>query len=87
MRFHAANAVLLSKDLEFSKHSAVIASFGRDFVRPRLVDPKYHKIFIDAFEARQTAEYDIFKVVTRQFADKIFGEAQDFVAMADSYLS
>lgn len=31
--FYCAEALLLTKDLKFSKHSAVIAAFGRDFVK------------------------------------------------------
>jgi uncharacterized protein (UPF0332 family) len=32
--FYTAQAILLSKKLSFSKHSAVIAAFGRHFAKP-----------------------------------------------------
>ncbi len=83
--FHSMSAILLTKNLEFSKHSAAIASFGHQLVRESLIDRKYHKIVIDAFEARQVAEYDIFKQVNRKFAQKILDEAKEFNQMANQY--
>ncbi|MDP2210294.1 MAG: HEPN domain-containing protein [Candidatus Aquicultor sp.] len=83
--FHATCALLLIKNLEFSKHSAVIAAFGHQFIREGLLDKKYHKILIGAYEARQLAEYDIFKKINPEFAGKIFEEAKEFVLMAEEY--
>lgn len=83
--FHCMAAAVLTKNLEFSKHSALIAAFGHQFIRENLIDKKYHKIAIDAFEARQIAEYDIFKQVNRKFAIKIFNEASEFIAMAKDF--
>jgi len=34
--FYAAKAVLLHKDLQFRKHSAVIANFNRHVVKPKV---------------------------------------------------
>lgn len=84
--FHATCALLLTKGLEFSKHSAVIAAFGHHFVREGLIEKKYHKFLIDAFEARQIAEYDIFKQISHKFADKILHESKEFVSMVNQYV-
>lgn len=52
--FYVAQAFLLGVDLSFSKHSAVIAAFGREFVKTG----KIHRYLIEAQEARLTADYD-----------------------------
>jgi uncharacterized protein (UPF0332 family) len=59
--FHAACAVLIIKKLEFSKHSAVISAFGQQFVKTGELNENLHTIFKQAFEARQLADYDVFK--------------------------
>jgi uncharacterized protein (UPF0332 family) len=40
--FYAASALLLGSGMVFSKHSAVIAAFGREFAKSGMVDPKLH---------------------------------------------
>lgn len=85
--FHATCAMLLTRNLEFSKHSAVISAFGHEFVRPGLIENKYHKMLIEVFEARQIAEYDIFKQIDKKFANRIADNATEFVKRIQQYLS
>jgi uncharacterized protein (UPF0332 family) len=40
--FYSAEAVLLTKDLKFKKHSAVISGFGKEFVKTGEFEEKYH---------------------------------------------
>jgi len=56
--FHAANALLASIDLGFSKHSAVHAAFGREFVKTGRVPQHLHRWLLSAFETRVQATYD-----------------------------
>lgn len=46
--FYLAQAMLLSKGLTFSSHSAVVAAFGKEFARTKALDPKFHRYIIDA---------------------------------------
>lgn len=55
--FYIAQAFLLSEGQSYSKHSAVIAAFGRDFVKAGKIDPKFHRYLIDAQEVRLIADY------------------------------
>lgn len=55
--FYVAQAFLLTDDLSFSKHSAVIAAFGRDFVKTGKIDSRFHRYLIDAQEIRLIADY------------------------------
>ncbi|MEW5872528.1 MAG: HEPN domain-containing protein [Chloroflexota bacterium] len=41
--FYTAEALLLSKNLSFSSHAAVIANYGKEFSKTGELDPKYHK--------------------------------------------
>ena len=42
--FYMAEAVLLTKDLSFSKHSGVISAFGQHFVKSEIFDKKYRRL-------------------------------------------
>jgi len=55
--FYLAQALLLSKGLAFSSHSAVVAAYGKEFAKTGLLDPKFHRYFIDAQELRETGHY------------------------------
>lgn len=84
--FHAACAVLITKNLEFSKHSAVISAFGQHFVKTGGLKEALHATFKETFEARQLADYDIFKETTKDFALNLKLKAEDFVSETIRYL-
>jgi len=41
--FYLSEALLFSKGLQFSSHSAVMAAFGREFAKNKAPDPKFHR--------------------------------------------
>jgi len=55
--FYLAQAMLLSKGLTFSSHSAVVAAYGREFAKTGLLAPKFHRYIIDAEELREVGHY------------------------------
>ena len=55
--FYAAIAVLLSRRLEYSKHSAVIAFFDREFIRTGILPREYSRTLHRAFSERQQDDY------------------------------
>jgi uncharacterized protein (UPF0332 family) len=50
--FYTAEALLVSIDQRFRKHSAVHAAFGERFSKPGTLDPKFHRWLLDAFDRR-----------------------------------
>ncbi len=84
--FNAAQAMLLSKDLSFSKHSAVIAAFGRHFAKTGLVPTHLHRAILTAQEDRQAADYGGDRQVTHDDAVRHIRNAEDFVRTARTYL-
>jgi len=47
--FYCAEALLLTRDLKFSKHSAVISFFGREFVMSGLLSKELYGHLIKGF--------------------------------------
>ena len=85
--FYLAQAVLLSKGLTFSSHSAVVAAYGKEFARTSLLDPKFHRYIIDAQQLRQTGHYgDEGEEVTDEQALKAFRWAGEFMQAVNKYL-
>jgi len=63
--FYAALALLVSRGLGASKHSAVLSLVDREFVKPGLMAPEFSLAFRDAFNARQNSDYREFKPATQ----------------------
>ncbi len=84
--FNAACAMLSSIGLSYSKHSAVISYFGKEFVKSGKVDAEYHTILREAFELRRDAEYDIYSEIDEIAANVIQEFATNFLEMAKEYL-
>ncbi len=55
--FYCAQAVLLEKNLRFSKHSAVIGAIGHHFAATGLIPTEFHRNLLDAQDARNTGDY------------------------------
>jgi uncharacterized protein (UPF0332 family) len=64
--FDVAAALLLSKGLAFSSHSAVISAFAKDFTNAGAVPREYHRYFLDAQEARNVDDYKAVSHVTER---------------------
>jgi len=85
--FYTAEALLLSKGLSFSSHSAVLAAFGREFVKPGIIAAKFHRYLLDAEDLRHTGDYGIEPPLT---ADQVIGIlvwAEEFLEVAHQILS
>ena len=77
--FYVAEAFLEGEALHFSKHSAVIAAFGREFALTKRVPPEFHSYLIGAQEMRHAADYG-----PRKFVEP--GEAREQIERAERFL-
>jgi uncharacterized protein (UPF0332 family) len=57
--FYCVEALLLTKDLRFSRHSAVHSAFGQYFVKTNEVSIELHRILLKSFEKRRVATMNI----------------------------
>ncbi len=57
--FYTAGALLFEEGLEYRKHSGVHAAFGRHFVKTGVLDAKFHRYLLEAFESRLEADYGV----------------------------
>ncbi|KUK04269.1 MAG: Uncharacterized protein XD62_0844 [Methanosarcinales archeaon 56_1174] len=84
--FYCTEALLLTKDLRFSKHSAVIAYFGKEFVKEGLLSEELHKYLVKGFRERQKGDYEVITMPNRDEAEDLVDKAEIFLNETKDYL-
>ena len=84
--FYLVSAVLLTKDLNFSKHQAVVAAFGQHFIKNGIFKHKFHQYLVEAFEQRQIGDYEPMEEITKETAQKNIDRAEEFLVAVRVYL-
>ncbi len=80
--FYVAEALLHEKDLRSRKHSGVIALFGETFAKTGVMDAKFHRWLLDAFDKRILADYGVEAVLTREDGAQMIVQAREFLEAA-----
>ena len=84
--FYTAEALLLSKGLSFSSHSAVIANYGKEFSKSKEIDPRYHKQLIAVQDLRTQGDYSFGIGVSEVSLEQALQWAADFLQVATAFL-
>jgi uncharacterized protein (UPF0332 family) len=84
--FYVAEALLLSKELSFSSHAAVIANFGKVFSKTGELDQKFHKYLIALQDLRSQGDYGYSPSVSENDVQKALYWASEFIAAAKMHL-
>lgn len=85
--FYLAEALLLGERLAFSKHSAVIAAFGRFFVKTGHVSPEFHRYLIEGADSRNVGDYDTGPNLGRDDANEQLSRAEAFLRATERLLA
>ncbi|MEW6203620.1 MAG: HEPN domain-containing protein [bacterium] len=83
--FYAAEALLLSKRMQFAKHSSVIGAFNKEFVRPGLFPNEMTRALQKAFDFRMQGDYSI-EPVPSDAAEAVIEAAARFIGRIREYL-
>jgi len=83
--FYAAEAALLTKGLQFTKHSAVIAAFGKEFIKTGVFQREVSRQLRKAFNYRMEGDYGMVPVDADE-AKVVLATASDFVETVWDYL-
>ena len=84
--FYVAEALLLTKNLSFSKHSAVIGAFGKEFVKTEIMPKKLREYLVSAFDIRQLGDYGAPGSVSEEKAQSLIEETNEFMETIEEYL-
>jgi uncharacterized protein (UPF0332 family) len=84
--FYVAEALLLGEGLSFSKHTSVIAAFGRRFAHTGTVPGEFHRYLIDGQDMRTIGEYSTGPGMRAAQAGEQIVRAERFIEHADPLL-
>jgi uncharacterized protein (UPF0332 family) len=81
--FYAVEALLFERGLQFRKHGAVHGAFGEHLVRTGILDTRFHRWLLDAFDLRIQGDYGVDAVVSLEEARAIIDQSQEFIREAN----
>jgi len=84
--FYAAQALLKSEGIDVVKHSAVESAFGYYFAKTGRIEPRYHRMIIDARKIREIADYDIQEEIVEPVATLRIEEGKEFLSVVKEFL-
>ena len=84
--FSTTNAVLLSKQIERSKHSGVEAAFIQNFIKTGVFRIEFGKMFNYIRKKREESDYSARIRIDRETAEKIVEDAEKFIGRMKEYL-
>lgn len=84
--FYATEAVLLTKNLSFSKHKAVVSAFGKEFIKTNLLSQPLHRYLRNAFKLRQLGDYGLPGSVSEKKAQILIEQTSEFIGEVEEYL-
>ena len=84
--FSITSAVLLTKKLERSKHAGVEAAFNQHFIKTKIIEIEYGKIFDYARKKREESDYTSKATIDRETAERVVQDAKKFMQRMKEYL-
>lgn len=81
--FYVAEAFLLGEGLAFSKHSAVIAAFGKQFVKSGRLPQEFHRYLIEGESSRHAGDYSLKSGLSKDDADEQIERAEKFLELGE----
>ncbi len=84
--FHAARALILSKDLETKSHEGVYTFLSKEFIKPGIISKSENEMYQALIDMRATADYGYFTDLSIADANVFLPQAEAFLAKAKSLL-
>ena len=84
--FHGMRAMLALKQMDFKKHSGVIAFFNKEFIHGGTFPKEYLTVINNASIIRNNSDYDDFYICSRQETEELIADAKKFIAEVAAYL-
>lgn len=84
--FSSIRAILAIRQVDFSKHAGVISYFQKEYVKTGIFDKKYSKYLQQAFQIRNSCDYDDFFMVSKQDAVEQYNRATEIWEVIRKYI-
>ena len=84
--FHALQAILLTKNMSFSKHTAVLSAFNKDFIYKGIFPQEFYKKIVRLFKDRQIGDYEYEKAIEEEASQEDVDDAEMIINAIEEYL-
>ena len=84
--FSAVRAILAKDQVDFSKHAGVIAYFQKNYIKTEIFERKYSKYLTNAFQIRNSCDYDDFYIVSKTNAEEQYRKVDEMIRVIIDYL-
>lgn len=85
---HTAEALLFEeRDLAFNNHGDIHGAYGLYFSKTKILDPKFHRWLLDAFDQRIVGDYDVSSGLDNELVFEMIEQAREFLQAARVYLN
>jgi len=84
--FHMLQAVLLTKELSFSKHLAVINAFSNQFIKTGIFPREFSKEIKRLKKNREVGDYEYLRVIQKEEAEEDLKSAEKIVDAIEAYI-
>jgi len=84
--FYQVSALLLAKGLSFSKHSGVLATFNKEFVKTGRINKELGKFYNRMFEHRRSGDYGELVEFEEEDVRKWLKTAEKFLDVIDKLM-
>lgn len=85
--FYAVSALALLSDFSTTKHKQLLGWFNQNFIKTEKIPLNYGKIYQNAFNQRQEADYDDFIVLEKELVHQELKDMIDFVNIIKNYIN
>lgn len=83
--FSITTAVLLTKKLERAKHSGIEAAFNQYFIRNKIIEVEYGKIFDYVRRKREECDYNAKISIDKETAENVVKDSRKFIRRMKEY--
>src|SRR3989339_511820 len=77
--FHSLQVALLTKGLSFSKHSAVMSAFNKEFIYGGVFAKNFYDKIVRLFHDRQIGDYEYEKYINHESSEADVGDAEAII--------
>ena len=84
--FHSLQAILLTKNMSYSKHSAVLGAFNKEFIYSKVFAKDFYTKIARLFKDRQIGDYEYEKVIDCECSNADVTDAELIINAIGEYL-
>ena len=85
--FETAHAVLITKGISAKTHAGLITLFSLHFIKTKQIPVKFIRFFKQAKEAREEADYEIYKDFSKEAVETGIKAAKEFIRRVEEIIN